>query len=408
MAVFTDQPAAAAALEARVANVEGQIEANRLAAFTYQGGVADFDSLPENPELNDVWKTEDTGDEWYWDGGAWHAFGPTIVLDTVPTENSANPVSSGGVWAAIGAVPGVPSGGAAGQLLAKASGADHDTAWVNPPQGLGNLHRRLLAEGVDFTAEASDNITQVFYPGGMLAGAGGNYGQQPGNGWWVQMHSVNDPVETPAFAWAEDLRLIFGSIGQESYVTLTPTVTAADRQRAEFTAQHEAQNGDVFDFSGYVQWDSHERYFTVSVFYDAYTPAGSPGSQTVVGASASAQVEDFTDDVNTGQTLTLTFAQPLGDLASFDAKVSGNLVDGVSGAVFLPFEFLAHGMDGDQVLALLQTAFGPEFFPVLVSLDVDAQGQLAIAPSMTMMFPQYEMILSGLQIDQLIVTEVAA
>ena len=65
-------------------------------------------------------------------------------------------------------------------------------------------------------------------------------------------------------------------------------------------------------------------------------------------------------------------------------------------------------MDGDQVLALLQTSLESEFLPVLVSLDVDAQGALTIAPSMTMTFPQYEMILSGLQIEKLIVTEVAA
>ncbi|NBI84541.1 hypothetical protein D3Z48_21340, partial [Clostridiaceae bacterium] len=32
---------------------------------------------------------------------------------------------------------GVPSGGAAGQLLAKATAADYDTAWVDPPQGGG-------------------------------------------------------------------------------------------------------------------------------------------------------------------------------------------------------------------------------------------------------------------------------
>jgi hypothetical protein len=96
--------AEAAARAAADAALAGQIEANRLAAFTYKGDAADFAGLPADPELNDVWKTLDTGDEWYWNGSEWHAFGPAIMLDATPTENSSNPVSSGGVWTAIQAL----------------------------------------------------------------------------------------------------------------------------------------------------------------------------------------------------------------------------------------------------------------------------------------------------------------
>ncbi|MCL2644089.1 MAG: fibronectin type III domain-containing protein [Betaproteobacteria bacterium] len=80
------------------------VEANRLAAFKYKGSVAAFANLPPNPNLNDVWETTNTGDEWYWSGSAWKPFGPTIVADAVPTANSTNLITSGGVEAAFAAL----------------------------------------------------------------------------------------------------------------------------------------------------------------------------------------------------------------------------------------------------------------------------------------------------------------
>jgi len=79
------------------------VEANRLAAFKYKGSVAAFANLPSNPQQNDVWETLDTGDEWYW-SNAWKPFGPTIVVDAAPTENSTNLTTSGGVFDALQAL----------------------------------------------------------------------------------------------------------------------------------------------------------------------------------------------------------------------------------------------------------------------------------------------------------------
>ena len=60
----------------------------------------------------------------------------------------------------LAAVPAVPAGGLTGQLLAKASDADHDAAWVNlPPSSTGNLTRKSIAAPIvahDDAARTSD------------------------------------------------------------------------------------------------------------------------------------------------------------------------------------------------------------------------------------------------------------
>jgi len=53
-----------------------------------------------------VWETADTGDEWYWNGSAWKPFGPVVVADTVPTADSTNLITSGGVHTALQAIQG--------------------------------------------------------------------------------------------------------------------------------------------------------------------------------------------------------------------------------------------------------------------------------------------------------------
>ena len=81
--------------------LEDKIEANRMAAFKQKGSKPAFANLPPDPEIGDVWETLDTGDEWYWNGNEWKPYGPTITVDTTPTLGSTNPITSGGVHAAI-------------------------------------------------------------------------------------------------------------------------------------------------------------------------------------------------------------------------------------------------------------------------------------------------------------------
>ena len=79
---------------------------------------------------------------------------------------------------------GVPTGGTTGQLLAKTSGADHDTAWTDPPaRGIpGTLTRRLFAENTDYTAEAADDIREAFHPGGSYSYSEGREGVRAAGG----------------------------------------------------------------------------------------------------------------------------------------------------------------------------------------------------------------------------------
>lgn len=55
-------------------------------------------------------------------------------IDTTPTQNSTNPVQSGGVYTALAGVHQVPSGGNSGQVLKKSSATDYDYAWANQTQ----------------------------------------------------------------------------------------------------------------------------------------------------------------------------------------------------------------------------------------------------------------------------------
>lgn len=64
--------------------------------------------------------------------GAAGPVGPTGAAGPAGATGAAGPAGPQGAPGR-----GVPSGGAAGQLLAKATAADYDTAWVDPPQGGG-------------------------------------------------------------------------------------------------------------------------------------------------------------------------------------------------------------------------------------------------------------------------------
>lgn len=84
--------------------------------------------------------------------------------DAVPTEDSINPVESGGVYDALQSVEekSLPSGGTAGKVLSKASAADYDAEWKSPP-GL---------SWVDVWTNPNSSLTQSFDPQEVTADFG--------------------------------------------------------------------------------------------------------------------------------------------------------------------------------------------------------------------------------------------
>lgn len=88
-----------------------------------------------------------------------------LPKDATPTEDSINPVESGGVYDALQSVEekSLPSGGTAGKVLSKASNTDYDTEWKSLP-GL---------SWVDAWTNSDSSLTQSFEPQDVTA----NFGQ---------------------------------------------------------------------------------------------------------------------------------------------------------------------------------------------------------------------------------------
>lgn len=84
--------------------------------------------------------------------------------DAVPTEDSINPVESGGVYDALKSVEekSLPSGGTAGQVLSKASATDYDAEWKSPP----------ALSWVDVWTNSNSSLTQSFEPQDVTADFG--------------------------------------------------------------------------------------------------------------------------------------------------------------------------------------------------------------------------------------------
>jgi hypothetical protein len=62
------------------------------------------------PEANKIYIASDTGKEYRYTGSAWDEIGSVaFTVDSAPTEDSGNPVASGGVFDAIAAAAPIPA-----------------------------------------------------------------------------------------------------------------------------------------------------------------------------------------------------------------------------------------------------------------------------------------------------------
>jgi hypothetical protein len=77
------------------------LQAGLQGVLKFKGSVDTYEDLPIDTVQWDLWKTTDTGNEWYWDGNTWDNLDFTFLLDTAPIEGSINPISSGGVYTAL-------------------------------------------------------------------------------------------------------------------------------------------------------------------------------------------------------------------------------------------------------------------------------------------------------------------
>ena len=91
--------------------------------------------------------------------GATGATGPQGPKGDTGDTGAQGPKGDTGATGPAG--PGVASGGTTGQILAKASGTDYDTEWINPPSG-GNTKGMIRIGG-------SSNITMSFKTNGALS-----------------------------------------------------------------------------------------------------------------------------------------------------------------------------------------------------------------------------------------------
>lgn len=97
------------------------------------------ETAPADPDAGNVWFNSTDGTAYIYYDNAWVSLNPGIAGPQGPsgvTASTTAPVDTGVLWVDTDEEPDVPvpAGGATGQVLAKVSATDYDTAWV--PQNL--------------------------------------------------------------------------------------------------------------------------------------------------------------------------------------------------------------------------------------------------------------------------------
>ena len=111
-------------------------------SITFVGTVATTGNLPGSANINDAYIVEADGNLYVWDGDSWNdvgqivgpegAQGPTGPIGaTGPTGATGDTGPTGATGATGPTGAGVAAGGLEGQILAKLSGTDYDTTWID-------------------------------------------------------------------------------------------------------------------------------------------------------------------------------------------------------------------------------------------------------------------------------------
>lgn len=79
------------------------IETGMSSVFHYKGSVSTYAELLliENPEIGDVYNVQTDNMNYAWDGTSWDTLGAVMVIDSVITSDSQNPVTSSAIYAAL-------------------------------------------------------------------------------------------------------------------------------------------------------------------------------------------------------------------------------------------------------------------------------------------------------------------
>ena len=123
-----------------------------------RGPVPSTSDLPTTAPSGELWLVGAASpyDGWFYNGSSWQDAGQIAV-------GPAGPAGPQGETGPAG--PGVPTGGSAGQVLAKTSGSDYATSWITPEAGGGAIYKKavaILATSSTIATVNDSNITAAF------------------------------------------------------------------------------------------------------------------------------------------------------------------------------------------------------------------------------------------------------
>lgn len=178
--------------------------------------------------------------------------GGNLVVDNIPTENSTNLVSSGGVYAAIAEKQSLPEGGTMGQVLAKISSTDFDVNWIDATSGA----------SISMISRAQLPFTNIPYSEGQLyytTEAGGLYIDRLENNVQVRKRIYPTSIQVP-------LVITYNMNGHGS--NTTKTVYYEEGQSYILQANDFSSNIPDTDGYRFLRWDNSENLIGTPITED--------------------------------------------------------------------------------------------------------------------------------------------